>query len=47
MNAYSVSRRSSGLSYGGVYSGPIGAIVNPTFDLKKIQRAAVCFDDER
>jgi len=23
------------MSYGGVYSGPIGAIINPTYDLKK------------
>jgi L-lactate dehydrogenase complex protein LldF len=35
MNTCPVYRRSSGLSYGGVYSGPIGAIINPTFDLKK------------
>lgn len=30
-----VYRRSGGLSYGGVYSGPIGAILNPTFDRHK------------
>ena len=35
MNTCPVYRRSGGLSYGGVYSGPIGAIINPTFDLKK------------
>jgi len=35
MNTCPVYRRSSGLSYGGVYSGPIGAIINPTFDLHK------------
>ena len=35
MNTCPVYRRSSGLSYGGVYSGPIGAIINPTFNLKK------------
>jgi L-lactate dehydrogenase complex protein LldF len=35
MNTCPVYRRSGGLSYGGVYSGPIGAIINPTFNLKK------------
>ena len=35
MNTCPVYRRSSGLSYGGVYAGPIGAIINPTFDLHK------------
>jgi len=35
MNTCPVYRRSGGLSYGGVYSGPIGAIINPTYDLKK------------
>ncbi|MCA8100055.1 lactate utilization protein B [Burkholderia contaminans] len=35
MNTCPVYRRSSGLSYGGVYSGPIGAIINPTFNLHK------------
>ncbi|HEU6455271.1 MAG TPA: lactate utilization protein B [Roseateles sp.] len=35
MNTCPVYRRSGGLSYGGVYAGPIGAIINPTFDLKK------------
>jgi L-lactate dehydrogenase complex protein LldF len=35
MNTCPVYRRSSGLSYGGVYSGPIGAIINPAHDLRK------------
>ncbi|TKI06350.1 lactate utilization protein B [Martelella alba] len=35
MNTCPVYRRSGGLSYGAVYSGPIGAIINPTMDLKK------------
>lgn len=35
MNTCPVYRRSGGLSYGGVYAGPIGAIINPTFNLKK------------
>jgi len=35
MNTCPVYRRSGGLSYGGVYSGPIGAIINPTYDLQK------------
>ncbi len=35
MNACPVYRRSGGLSYGAVYSGPIGAIIDPTFDAKK------------
>jgi len=35
MNTCPVYRRSGGLSYGGVYSGPIGAIIDPTFNLKK------------
>jgi len=35
MNTCPVYRRSGGLSYGGTYSGPIGAIINPTFDLKR------------
>ena len=35
MNTCPVYRRSGGMSYGGVYSGPIGAIINPTYDLKK------------
>ncbi|MDF0604759.1 lactate utilization protein [Neisseriaceae bacterium TC5R-5] len=35
MNTCPVYRRSGGLSYGGVYSGPIGAIINPSMDLNK------------
>lgn len=35
MNTCPVYRRSGGLSYGSTYSGPIGAIINPTFDLKR------------
>ena len=35
MNTCPVYRRSGGLVYGGTYSGPIGAIINPTFDLKR------------
>ena len=28
-------RRSGGLSYGATYSGPIGVIIDPTFNLRK------------
>ena len=35
MNTCPVYRRSGGLSYGAVYSGPIGIILNPTQDLRK------------
>ncbi len=35
MNTCPVYRRSGGLSYGAVYSGPIGIILNPTYDLRK------------
>lgn len=35
MNTCPVYRRSGGLSYGAVYAGPIGAIINPTFDVRK------------
>ena len=35
MNTCPVYRRSGGLSYGSVYSGPIGIILNPTRDLRK------------
>jgi len=35
MNTCPVYRRSGGLSYGATYSGPIGLILNPTFDRKK------------
>ena len=35
MNTCPVYRRSGGLSYGATYSGPIGVILDPTFDKKK------------
>jgi L-lactate dehydrogenase complex protein LldF len=35
MNTCPVYRRGSGLSYGGTYSGPIGVILDPGFDLSK------------
>ena len=35
MNTCPVYRRSGGLSYGAVYSGPIGIILNPTHDMRK------------
>lgn len=35
MNTCPVCRRSGGLSYGAVYSGPIGAIIDPTFNERK------------
>jgi L-lactate dehydrogenase complex protein LldF len=35
MNTCPVFRRSGGLSYGATYAGPIGVILNPTFDLHK------------
>jgi len=35
MNTCPVYRRSGGLSYGATYSGPIGAIIDPTYDLRK------------
>lgn len=35
MNTCPVYRRSGGLSYGAVYSGPIGAVIDPVFDLRK------------
>lgn len=35
MNTCPVYRRSGGLSYGATYSGPIGVIVDPTFNLHK------------
>jgi L-lactate dehydrogenase complex protein LldF len=31
-------RRSGGLSYGATYSGPIGLIIDPTFNARKIQQ---------
>ena len=35
MNTCPVYRRSGGLSYGSTYSGPIGVIIDPTFNLRK------------
>ncbi len=35
LNTCPVYRRSGGLSYGAVYSGPIGMVIDPTFDDKK------------
>src|ERR1700709_2906807 len=35
MNTCPVFRRSGGLSYGATYSGPIGLILDPTFDKRK------------
>ena len=35
MNTCPVYRRSGGLSYGATYSGPIGLIIDPTFNRKK------------
>jgi L-lactate dehydrogenase complex protein LldF len=35
MNTCPVYRRSGGLSYGATYSGPIGLIIDPTFNAKK------------
>jgi L-lactate dehydrogenase complex protein LldF len=35
MNTCPVYRRSGGLSYGATYSGPIGIIIDPVFDLRK------------
>jgi L-lactate dehydrogenase complex protein LldF len=35
MNTCPVYRRSGGLSYGAIYSGPIGIIMDPIFDLHK------------
>jgi L-lactate dehydrogenase complex protein LldF len=35
LNTCPVYRRSGGLSYGAVYSGPIGMVLDPTFDAKK------------
>lgn len=35
MNTCPVYRHSGGLSYGATYSGPIGAIIDPTFDIRK------------
>jgi L-lactate dehydrogenase complex protein LldF len=35
MNTCPVYRRSGGLSYGATYSGPIGVIIDPAYDLRK------------
>ncbi len=35
MNTCPAYRRSGGLSYGATYSGPIGVIIDPTFDIRK------------
>jgi L-lactate dehydrogenase complex protein LldF len=35
MNTCPVYRRSGGLSYGATYSGPIGLIIDPTFNVRK------------
>jgi L-lactate dehydrogenase complex protein LldF len=35
INTCPVYRRSGGLSYGATYSGPIGVIIDPTFNLRK------------
>ena len=35
MNTCPVYRRAGGLSYGATYSGPIGVILDPGFDLRK------------
>ncbi|NII10638.1 lactate utilization protein B [Oleiagrimonas sp. C23AA] len=35
MNTCPVYRRSGGLSYGAVYPGPIGAVIDPTFNLHR------------
>jgi L-lactate dehydrogenase complex protein LldF len=35
MNTCPVYRRSGGLSYGATYSGPIGLIIDPTFNRRK------------
>ena len=38
MNTCPVYRRSGGLSYGATYSGPIGLIIDPTFNLRKYSK---------
>ena len=35
MNTCPVYRRSGGLSYGFTYSGPLGLVIDPTFDKHK------------
>ncbi|MEI9985380.1 MAG: LUD domain-containing protein [Aliidongia sp.] len=41
MNTCPVYRRSGGLSYGATYSGPIGLIIDPTFQQAEIQQPAL------
>jgi L-lactate dehydrogenase complex protein LldF len=45
MNTCPVYRRSGGLSYGATYSGPIGLIIDPTFNQRKYtgRSAASCY----
>lgn len=38
MNTCPVYRRSGGLSYGAIYSGPIGLIIDPSFNARKYSR---------
>ena len=38
MNTCPVFRRSGGLSYGATYAGPIGVIIDPTFNARKYSR---------
>ena len=38
MNTCPVFRRSSGLSYGATYAGPIGLIIDPTFNARKFSQ---------
>ena len=47
MNTCPVYRRSGGLSYGATYSGPIGVIIDPTFNLRKYSSLAFCLDAQR
>ena len=41
MNTCPVYRRGGGLSYGATYSGPIGVILDPGFDLSQVSRASL------
>ena len=47
MNTCPVYRRSGGLSYGATYSGPIGVIIDPTFNLRKYSSLPVRLDAQR
>jgi L-lactate dehydrogenase complex protein LldF len=38
MNTCPVFRRSGGLSYGAIYAGPIGLIIDPTFNARKYSK---------